>query len=266
LNICCDHFIIVIEHRVQYLTVEDVLRVTYPVKGEHLFKHFKKQIVLDDVSLTLGEGEIYGLIGPSGAGKTTLVRILLGLEKADKGKVELFEQPPTLRAFRSLGYMAQSDALYEELSAYQNLDFFAAIQGLRGKKKQQRIDQVAEYVGLEKDLKKPVAQFSGGMKRRLSLAAALVHEPRLFLLDEPTVGLDPLIRRDIWTLFRYLRGRGATIIVTTHVMDEVAKCDRVGLLSGGHLIADGAPKDLLKQYGVPSIEDVFLAKEGGRHE
>ncbi|GGL49495.1 ABC transporter ATP-binding protein [Sporolactobacillus putidus] len=236
--------------------------MTYPVKGEHLYKHYKKQVVLDDVSLTLREGEIYGLIGPSGAGKTTLVRILLGLEKADSGNVELFEQTPTLDAFRSLGYMAQSDALYNELSAYQNLEFFASIQGMRGKEKKQRILDVAKSVGLENDLKKNVAQFSGGMRRRLSLAAALVHEPRLYLLDEPTVGLDPLIRRSIWTLFHYLKSKGATIIVTTHVMDEVAQCDRVGLLSEGHIIAQGAPKELTQEFGVSTVEDVFLIKEG----
>lgn len=242
------------------------MNVSYPVKGEHLHKRFKNQIVLDDVSLTLHEGEIYGLIGPSGSGKTTLVRILLGLEKADSGNVELFEQRPTLNAFRSLGYMAQSDALYNELSAYQNLDFFASIQGMGGKEKKQRILEVAKSVDLEKDLKKSVAQFSGGMKRRLSLAAALVHSPRLYLLDEPTVGLDPMIRRNIWTLFHYLKGKGATIIVTTHVMDEVAQCDRVGLLSEGKIIAQGAPKDLMAQYGVPSVEEIFIAieKEGAK--
>lgn len=238
--------------------------MTYPVKGERLHKKFKKQIVLDDVSLTLREGEIYGLIGPSGAGKTTLVKILLGLEKADSGNVGLFEQKPTLSAFRSLGYMAQSDALYNELSAYQNLEFFASIQGLRGKAKKQRILEVAKNVGLDQDLKKGVAQFSGGMRRRLSLAAALVHEPRLYLLDEPTVGLDPLIRRDIWTLFHFLRSKGATIIVTTHVMDEVSQCDRVGLLSDGHLIAEGSPKELTEQYNVETVEDVFLVKEGAK--
>lgn len=242
------------------------MNVSYPVKGEHLHKRFKNQIVLDDVSLTLQEGEIYGLIGPSGSGKTTLVRILLGLEKADSGNVELFEQRPTLNAFRSLGYMAQSDALYNELSAYQNLDFFASIQGMGGKEKKQRILEVAKSVDLEKDLKKSVAQFSGGMKRRLSLAAALVHSPRLYLLDEPTVGLDPMIRRNIWTLFHYLKGKGATIIVTTHVMDEVAQCDRVGLLSEGKIIAQGVPKDLMAQYGVPSVEEIFIAieKEGAK--
>lgn len=239
--------------------------LTYPVTGEHLHKRFKKQVVLDDVSLRLQEGEIYGLIGPSGSGKTTLVKILLGLEKADSGTVELFERKPTLKAFRSLGYMAQSDALYDELSAWQNLDFFATVQGLKGKAKKQRIIEVAKSVGLDQDLNKSVSQFSGGMRRRLSLASALVHEPRLYLLDEPTVGLDPLIRKNIWTLFHYLRSKGATIIVTTHVMDEVSRCDRVGLLSGGHIIAQGAPKALMEQFGVESIEDIFLIKEGGEH-
>ncbi|RYL95041.1 ABC transporter ATP-binding protein [Sporolactobacillus sp. THM7-4] len=236
--------------------------MTYPIKGEHLHKHYKKQVVLDDVSLTLHEGEIYGLIGPSGAGKTTLVKILLGLEKADSGTVQLFEQPPTLHAFRSLGYMAQSDALYNELSAYQNLEFFASVQGLRGKEKKERILEAAKHVNLENALKKNVAQFSGGMRRRLSLAAALVHEPRLYLLDEPTVGLDPLIRRNIWTLFQYLKGKGASMIVTTHVMDEVARCDRVGLLSEGHIIAEGSPEALIQEFNVSSVEDIFLLKEG----
>ncbi|UAK15783.1 ABC transporter ATP-binding protein [Sporolactobacillus terrae] len=242
------------------------MTVSFPVKGEHLHKKFKNQIVLSDVSLTLQEGEIYGLIGPSGAGKTTLVRILLGLEKADSGKIELFEQRPTLNAFRSLGYMAQSDALYSELSAYQNLSFFASIQGLHGKAKKARILEVAKAVELDKDLKKSVAQFSGGMKRRLSLAAALIHQPRLYLLDEPTVGLDPLIRKKLWTLFHYLKEKGATIIVTTHVMDEVAQCSRVGLLSEGKIIAEGAPKALMQRYHVSSVEDIFIAveKEGAK--
>ncbi|MFT8871529.1 MAG: ABC transporter ATP-binding protein [Sporolactobacillus sp.] len=235
--------------------------MTYPIIGEHIYKKFNKQIVLQDVSIKLEEGEIYGLIGPSGAGKTTLVRILLGLEKADSGHVELFEQKPTLNSFRSLGYMAQSDALYNELSAYQNLDFFASIQGMHDHGKKRRIREVAENVGLSDDLRKSVAQYSGGMRRRLSLAAALVHEPRLYLLDEPTVGLDPVIRRDIWMLFHYMRSRGATIIVTTHVMDEAAQCDRLGLLKDGRIIAEGAPKELMNDYHVDSIEDVFLKCE-----
>lgn len=232
-----------------------------PIKGSHLKKRFKKQVVLDDVSIALHEGEIYGLIGPSGSGKTTLVKILLGLEKPDSGSVELLGKKPSLSAFFSLGYMAQSDALYNELSAYQNLDFFASIQGLNRKKRKQRIMEVAKLVDLQNDLKKNVSQFSGGMRRRLSLASALVHEPKLYLLDEPTVGLDPLIRKEIWALFQKLKKEGATIIVTTHVMDEVVHCDRIGLLNHGKILASGAPDELMEKYHVSALEDIFLIKE-----
>lgn len=213
------------------------------------------------MSITLHEGEIYGLIGPSGSGKTTLVKILLGLEKPDGGSVELLGKKPSLAAFHSLGYMAQSDALYNELSAWQNLDFFASVQGLKRGKRKQRIMEVAKLVDLQNDLKKNVSQFSGGMRRRLSLASALVHEPKLYLLDEPTVGLDPLIRKEIWALFQKLKKEGATIIVTTHVMDEVVHCDRIGLLNHGKILASGTPDELMEKYHVATLEDIFLIKE-----
>ncbi|MTT30868.1 ATP-binding cassette domain-containing protein [Terrilactibacillus sp. BCM23-1] len=228
------------------------------LSGHHLTKKFKQQTILSDVNLSLASGEIYGLLGPSGSGKTTLVKILLGLEKCDQGKVELFNQKPSISSFRHLGYMAQSDALYEELTAYENLDFFGSIQGLRKKERKQRIEEVAEIVHLRNDLSKKVLQYSGGMKRRLSLACALIHKPKLYLLDEPTVGLDPLLRQSIWKLFQKLKEDEATLIVTTHVMDEVNRCDRVGLLKDGKILATGSPADLLKTYQVDSIEDIFL--------
>ncbi|WP_141603714.1 ABC transporter ATP-binding protein [Terrilactibacillus laevilacticus] len=231
------------------------------LSGHHLYKKFKQQTILNDVNISLASGEIYGLLGPSGSGKTTLVKILLGLEKCDQGKVELFNQKPSISSFHHLGYMAQSDALYEELTAYENLDFFGSIQGLRKKERKQRIEEVAEIVHLKDHLSKKVLQYSGGMKHRLSLACALIHKPKLYLLDEPTVGLDPLLRQSIWDLFQKLKDDGATLIVTTHVMDEVNRCDRVGLLKDGRILATGSPIDLLKTYQVNSIEEIFLKGE-----
>lgn len=231
------------------------------LKGENILKAYKGQIVLNDLSISLASGEIYGLIGPSGSGKTTLIKVLLGLEKLTKGEVALFGRKPSISAFHNLGYMAQSDALYEELTCEENLDFFASIQGLRARQKKDRIMDVAKVVHLENDLQKRVLHFSGGMKRRLSLACALLHQPKLYVPDEPTVGLDPVIRQSLWTLFHQLKSEGATIIVTTHVMDEVYRCDRVGLLKAGKLLAEGSPDDLLQTYQVDNIEAIFMREE-----
>lgn len=233
------------------------------LKGEKIVKAYKGQSVLNDLSISVASGEIYGLIGPSGSGKTTLIKVLLGLEKLTKGEVALFGQKPSIPAFHHLGYMAQSDALYEELTCEENLDFFASIQGLRARQKKERIREVAKVVHLENDLQKRVLHFSGGMKRRLSLACALLHQPKLYILDEPTVGLDPIIRQSLWSLFHELKTEGAAIIVTTHVMDEVYRCDRVGLLKAGKLLAEGSPEDLLQTYHVDNIEAIFMREEEG---
>ncbi|WP_299090851.1 ABC transporter ATP-binding protein [uncultured Metabacillus sp.] len=233
------------------------------VSIQHVSKAFGKQKVLTSISLAIQKGEIFGLLGPSGAGKTTLVKQLVGLEIPTSGEIFLFhEKMPSLRLIERVGYMAQSDALYGELSAKENLKFFGALYGLKGKKLTKRINEVMELVQLTNDLNKLVSAYSGGMKRRLSLAIALLHEPAMLILDEPTVGIDPVLRKSIWKAFYLLKEKGTTIIVTTHVMDEAEKCDRLGLMRDGSLIAVGTPNELKEKTNSESIEEAFLVYGG----
>lgn len=235
------------------------------VSIRHVSKSYKKHHVLKDINLDIFEGEIFGLLGPSGAGKTTLVKQLTGLDTPTSGESYLFQtKMPSLKLITSIGYMAQSDALYEDLSAKENLQFFSSLYGLKGEKQTRRITEVMELVQLSGDLKKLVSNFSGGMKRRLSLAIALLHEPKILILDEPTVGIDPVLRKSIWEAFYKLKQNGTTIIVTTHVMDEADKCDRLGLIRGGSLIAVGTPDELKEMTNSTTIEEAFLFYGGAK--
>lgn len=222
--------------------------------------------VLEDISLSISRGELFGLLGPSGSGKTTLVKLMTGIDRADAGAVSMLGEPvPQLKLLKAFGYMAQSDALYNELTGKQNLAFFGAMFGLKGAVLQARIQAVSKLVALTDHLNKQAAAYSGGMKRRLSLAIALLHEPKLLVLDEPTVGIDPLLRQSIWKELAALSKQGVTIIITTHVMDEAEKCDRLGLIRGGKLIAQGEPKAIIEQAGCSTLEEAFIAlgREGG---
>ncbi|NMD72345.1 ABC transporter ATP-binding protein [Bacillus sp. DNRA2] len=228
-------------------------------------KSFGKQEVLKHVSLEIVKGEIFGFLGPSGAGKTTLVKELAGLDIPTTGENFVFNKKmPSLALMQRIGYMAQSDALYGELTAKENLEFFASLYGLKGKQQEARIKEVMEIVNLHDDLNKLVFNYSGGMKRRLSLAAALLHEPELLILDEPTVGIDPLLRKSIWDSFYELNQKGVTIIVTTHVMDEAEKCHRLGMIRNGELIAVGTPAELRNDTNTSTLEDAFLAYGGAQ--
>lgn len=230
---------------------------------QNVSKAFGKQEVLKDISLDINKGEIFGLLGPSGAGKTTLVKMLIGLEIPNRGENFLFhEKMPSLKLIERVGYMAQSDALYGELTAKENLEFFGSLFGLKGKVLQGRIHEVMEVVELTEHLNKAVHNYSGGMKRRLSLAIALLHEPELLILDEPTVGIDPVLRKSIWDAFYELNAKGTTIIVTTHVMGEAEKCHRLALLRDGGLIAVGTPDQLKENTNSSSIEEAFLVYGG----
>ena len=226
-------------------------------------RSFGKQQVLEDINLEILEGEIFGLLGPSGAGKTTLVKQLTGLDLPTRGEVYLFgEKMPTFKLINSIGYMAQSDALYEDLTAKENLQFFSELYGLKGEKQKRRITEVMELVQLSNDLTRLVSNYSGGMKRRLSLAIAMLHEPKILILDEPTVGIDPVLRKNIWEAFDKLKQHGITIIVTTHVMDEAEKCDRLGMIRDGRLIAVGTTEELKGQTNSKTIEEAFLSYGG----
>lgn len=235
------------------------------IKVEHIRKAFGSKVVLEDISLEVHKAETFGLLGPSGSGKTTLVRLLTGIDEADSGEVHVLGvKVPKLSLLSQIGYMAQSDALYSELSAKENLEFFASLYGLKKEQRNRRIKKVMEIVGLEEHLRKRVDQYSGGMKRRLSLAIALLHEPPLLILDEPTVGIDPVLRMSIWKELRALNERGTTIVLTTHVMDEAEKCDRLGMIREGRLLAEDTPANLLRATGSSSIEEAFLYYGGVR--
>ncbi|MUK89406.1 ATP-binding cassette domain-containing protein [Ornithinibacillus sp. L9] len=233
------------------------------VSVQNVSKYFGKQQVLKEINLEILRGEIFGLLGPSGAGKTTLVKELSGLDQPTSGENYLFnEKMPSLELINRIGYMAQSDALYLELSAKENIEFFASLYGLKRNKQKQRIQEVMEMVNLAEHLDKLVGDYSGGMKRRLSLAIALLHDPEILILDEPTVGIDPLLRKSIWDSFYELNKKGTTIIITTHVMDEAEKCDRLGLMRDGSLIAVGTPNELKEKTNSDTIEKAFLVYGG----
>lgn len=236
------------------------------IRAAQVSKTYGKRMVLNNVNLNIEKGQIYGLIGPSGAGKTTLVKIIVGMEKADTGEVHVLDtKVPDLGLLQNIGYMSQSDALYGELTGKENLSFFASLFLLNKAEQKERIAYAAGLVNLTDELNKKVSAYSGGMKRRLSLATALIQNPGVLILDEPTVGIDPELRFSIWNELRRLKNEeGKTILVTTHVMDEAAKCDVLAMVREGRILANGSPKELLEAYKVNNLEEVFL-KAGGRN-
>lgn len=219
-------------------------------------------LVLKDVSLSVAPGDILCLLGPSGCGKTTLVNLIMGVDIPASGTVRVLgETAPFATARRSIGFMPQNDALYEDVTAEENLRFFAALYGVKGERAGRRMDELLSFVRLTEHRKKLVHDYSGGMKRRLSLAVALVHEPAVLVLDEPTVGLDPEHRRYIWAYLETLAAQGCAIVVTTHVMDEAERCARIAMIREGRLIADASPAAILERTRAGTLEDAFLALE-----
>jgi ABC-2 type transport system ATP-binding protein len=227
---------------------------TYAVDVEDVVKQFGKQRALDGVTLRVRRGEVYGLLGPNGAGKTTLIRSLVGLVAPEAGTVTVLgRRMPQLEVLARVGYMTQQAALYPDLSAEENVHFFGAVYG--------RVDGIRdalELVELWDRRKSVVSTLSGGMRTRCSLACALVHKPDLLLLDEPTVGVDPQLRVQLWDRFRKMAAAGTTIVVSSHVMDEAERCDRLGLIRFGKLLAEGSVADVKARAGVERLEDAFL--------
>jgi ABC-2 type transport system ATP-binding protein len=237
-----------------------------------LRKDYGSLAAVDGVSFEVGRNEILGLLGPNGAGKTTTFRMLCGLLPASGGTlriagVDLRAAPAAAR--RGIGYVAQKFALYGDLSVKENLEFFAGAYGLSGERAGRRIAWAIEQFELGSHRAAAADQLPGGFKRRLAMAAALMHEPDILFLDEPTSGADPLARRDFWRSITALAEQGVTIIVTTHFMEEAEYCDRVAILDRGRIIAAGAPADIRKagSGAHASMEDAFLAiVERGRSE
>jgi ABC-2 type transport system ATP-binding protein len=212
--------------------------------------------VLDDVAVDVPAGRVTGLIGPSGCGKTTLMRTIVGLQRYQAGQLQVLGLPPGHRLLRDrIGYVTQSPSVYGNLTVTENLQFYAHVLGCPASD----VDRVVEQVGLAGSEGSTVDRLSGGQRNRVSLAVALLGEPQLLVLDEPTVGMDPLLRRDMWSLFRALADRGVGLLVSSHVMDEAQRCDSLVLMRAGRVVASGEPRTLLDRTNTADLESAFLA-------
>ena len=228
------------------------------IRAEGLVRAFGRTRALDGLDLSVRTGEIMGLVGPNGAGKTTFIRLVAGLLRPTAGSVTVLGERPGRRVARRVGYMTQSAALYEDLPVQDNLIFFGRLFGLSTDDAKARAVRLMDLVTLSDKATVPVRDLSGGMRQLTNLACSMVHEPTLLLLDEPTVGIDPVLRLVLWDHFADLNATGTTILVTTHVMEEAEHCHRVALIGAGRAIAVGTPKDLRREAGTGTIEDAYL--------
>ena len=225
---------------------------------EGVTKSFGSLRALDGVSLRVHPGEVYGLLGPNGSGKTTLIRMLVGLVLPETGSIEVLgTRMPDIGVLGRIGYMTQQAALYPDLSVEENVRFFGAVNDAEA-----GLEEALRFVELWDRRSSTVINLSGGMRQRLSLACPIVHKPALLLLDEPTVGVDPQLRLQLWERFRAMTNTGTSIVVSSHVMDEAERCDRLGLILFGKLLAEGSADELRRRAGTDSLEQAFLALSG----
>ena len=226
-----------------------------------LRKTFGAHVAVEGLDLEIARGEVFGLLGPNGSGKTTTIRMLTGLLEPTSGEAtvvgcDVRTEAEEIR--RRIGYMSQKFGLYDDMTVAENLRFYSGVYGLRGERQRERIAELLDELALAPRARQLVATLSGGWKQRIALACATAHHPRMLFLDEPTAGVDPAARRRFWEIIYDLAARGTTILVTTHYMDEAERCQRVAFLSRGHLIALGAPHDVPAQFGQATVEDVFV--------
>jgi ABC-2 type transport system ATP-binding protein len=230
------------------------------VEAVGLRKKFGDIDAVDGIDLALAPGRIYGLLGPNGSGKTTLIRLLTGLARATGGEARILgTKMPSRAMLAQIGYMPQSEAIYPELSVGENLGFFARLEGHAD---QGAIDRVLDLVELSGRKGTPALELSGGMRRRLSLACTLVHQPKVVFLDEPTVGVDPALRVQFWTHFRNLAVAGTTLVVASHVMDEADRCDELVFVRNGKVIGRGTGAEIREKAGQKDLEAAFLVLSG----
>ncbi len=232
------------------------------ISAENVTKSYGKLMAVENVSLSVHEGEIFGLVGPNGAGKTTLIKLLLGILKPDRGRISVLDTPiPSRRnqILQDVGYLPQSRALYDLLTVKENLWFFGRIKGMHSKVLKKRVQVLLEQMDLMAHQEKLIMHCSGGLQQRVALAAAVIHEPKVLILDEPTVGLDPLLRSEFWEYFDELRTEKAvTILLTTHYLQEAEIADRVCLMQDGKVINIDTPVNLKKRYHADNLERAFL--------
>ncbi|MEM4426725.1 MAG: ABC transporter ATP-binding protein [Acidilobaceae archaeon] len=230
----------------------------------NLVKYLDSRKVLDDVSWMIETPGVYSLLGPNGAGKTTLLSIVSGVMNFDKGEVRVKGLPPSDPiARRAIGYCPQEPGLIDNISGYDNALFYGRLYGLTTNEIVKKTKNIAESLGLkDSDLKMKVGKYSGGMKKKLALAVSLLHDPEVLVLDEPTAGLDPGVRRDVWDLILKLREEGKTIVLATHYMDEADRLsDRVAIIDRGKILVEGKPAELKEKYGPPSVVELVFENE-----
>jgi drug efflux transport system ATP-binding protein len=231
------------------------------VRTTGLRKAFGTLVAVDSLDLEIHRGEVFGLLGPNGSGKTTTIRMLCGLLEPTAGQatvagIDVARDPEGVR--QRIGYMSQRYGLYDDLTITENIRFYASMYGLRGSGRSVRVNELLDELGLRPRKDQMAGTLSGGWKQRLALACATAHRPDMLFLDEPTAGVDPASRRLFWDWIYGLAQAGTTILVTTHYMDEAERCQRLGFLSRGHLIALGTVAEVTRAFGQPSIEDVFI--------
>jgi ABC-type multidrug transport system ATPase subunit len=231
------------------------------IECEGLTKRFGTFTAVDHVSFSVARGSIFGFLGPNGSGKSTVIRMLCGILEPTEGtaKIAGHDVANENDAIKEMiGYMSQKFSLYDELTVNENLIFSGKLYSLRDKQLKQRRDELIAITHLEPYLNRRAALLSGGWRQRLAMACALMHKPAVLFLDEPTAGIDPVARRELWDLLFEFAGQGMTLFVTTHYMDEAERCHRLAFLSRGHLIGVGTPQEITARFGLPTIEDVFI--------
>ncbi len=233
---------------------------------KNLTKKFEDKTALENLSLEVQKGELFGLLGPNGAGKTTTINIICGLIKPTAGSAKILGydiQKDIMKIKEQIGVCIQETAIYPYLTGKENMELFGQLYGMNKEALKERSKMLLDKMGLTEDAKRVTAKYSGGMKRRLSLALALIHDPQIAFLDEPTVAMDPQSRHAVWDFIKTQKKQGKTIILTTHYMEEAEElCDRVGIIDHGKLIAIGTPKDLIAKNGVKNLEEVFIELTG----
>ncbi len=232
------------------------------ISAQGLIKSFGRQRVLDGLTVDIPSGVTYCLLGPNGSGKTTFIRAIVRLLRLDGGEMSILGRPVSEvgEIYSQIGYMTQHKALYPDLTIEENMQFYAGLYGIEKQLRMERQEELLEMVDLLEHRSRLAGALSGGMYQRLSLACTLIHEPRLLLLDEPTVGVDPRLRQTFWDYFGRLTKEGKTVLITTHLMDEAEKCQRVGYMRAGRMAAEGSPEEILRLAGLWPILKLWLAE------